>query len=136
MINNSKMHKCDFFNMCAPNFLGIGLRSQSFEPKNWFEEFTNRWFCIEIQNNYWKCESHISKYIKSTNLDTKLTACTPFEPIFVFERLRTYPAPNFLWMSYIFIGFELRTEAVTTVSLRFPLDLWSLLFLENFTSGL
>jgi hypothetical protein len=60
---------------------GAGVCSHPFELKNWFKGCVNRWFYIEIHNDHWKCESQTSTSVKSTNLDVKLTAHAPFEPI-------------------------------------------------------
>jgi hypothetical protein len=47
---------------------GARLRSHPSNQK-WFEGFENRWFCIEIRNDHWKCEFWISRSVKNTNLD-------------------------------------------------------------------
>jgi hypothetical protein len=66
----------------------------SFELKNWFEGYTNRWFCIEIRIcNRPRCLKFTISII-IMNLDTKSTIRASFKSIFRFEMVRTYPAPS------------------------------------------
>jgi hypothetical protein len=67
----------------------VGL--QPFDLKNWFEGFSSRWFCIKIRTFNRPRAPRFALLIIIMNPNTKSTAREPFEPIFWFEGLQTYP---------------------------------------------